>query len=248
MEAAAAVATEYLLAAPDAETSGSLTAPLQTGPRGVSGLNDDDDSSVRSWTMSAVLCCKFCLAQLLVNMVLSFAFPLGFFWVIFYPHTATAPTSYAVMSPQVLVAIVASPWMCAVVSGGLLPMSMPEAFQSGWFGTLSTRDARRLHCVLPCLRSRYGLVRHLALGTLVAPAWISAMLVLLRHFVGTRLSATLFIYLVPAYIATLPLVLLPLAVLGFAAPASYARVRETMPMHGSVIGKGIRRLLYAPLC
>ena len=64
------------------------------------------------------------------------------------------------------------------------------------------------------------------------------------------MSATTFIFFGPACLAVLPLLVLPLGMLGFAIPANYARVeaKMTVPSGTSVLRTLIHRAMMAPLC
>jgi hypothetical protein len=230
---------EYLLEGLAEDVADTALKPLPPGETGQPHMS-----------VAALVCGRFCIAQIVVNCALSFCFPLGFFWLLWSPHSplVTHEVTYRWNDPHVLSPIIMSPWLCGLISGAFLPIGLPDAWQNGWFAPMHARTAARVRARLPCLGARHGAVRHFTLACLVALVWVPAALVAVRFGLGGELRAQTFVLFVPAYIGTLPLALVPLALLGFAVPHAFLRVRSFMPTDGPIVRRMLRRVLNAPLC
>lgn len=171
-----------------------------------------------------LLSSPFVLGQTLFNVVASFCGPLLCFWLIF-----SRGGPYAWNSGEVLGPICASPLACAILAPAFVPIGMTDAVSRGWFGPVPSHDdgVRCLARFLPSLRSagvwRVGVVRHLVLGLQLSCVAIAGILVA-GYALGPDLLAWTQIWFSVAYIALLPIVVLPLALLGFALESHLERV------------------------
>ena len=205
----------------------------------------NDDAAPPSATVCSILCSPFCLLQLLFNITASFAGPLACFWLIF-----------SSMGPEVwdggpmLSVVIASPWACALAANAFIPIGIPDAFAYGWFAVVPTERLSCTLCLFPFLHCRLGVIRHLCLGCYAAILWIPAVGLLARYVEGPEMSADTFVFFGPACIAALPVLVVPLGLLGFALPANYARVEAKMTTAPGVgpLEKTIRRAILAPTC
>lgn len=221
---------EYVLAPPDAESARAvIDDPPAQQMRAPSADQADSSASYDRgllsggpppFTVKRLLLSPFVVAQTMLNVALSFAFPLLFFWFLFSPAGPIAVAShYAWDSSLCCGVIIASPLACAVIPNGLAPIGMPEAVAKGWFGTLRTGTARQLLQFFPPLRPCVGVQRHLILGFIAALVWIPAGFAVARFaLTGPEgIPAWIFILFGPAYIATLPIALVPAGLLGLCA-------------------------------
>lgn len=196
----------------------------------------------------ALLCSPFCVGQTVVNIVASFVFPLAFFAFMYDTKGPVATQkTYSWLDSTPLGVVLASPWIAAVLSCGPLPIGLPEALQKRWFGTLAAHDVRWLLGWQRCgpLRIQRGVLRHLALGTLVAPLCIPLGLLALRYGAGDTFSDGTLVWFCSTYIALLPILIVPLGLLGFALPLNYQRVEERLPL--TVAGQSASRKLLGRL-
>jgi hypothetical protein len=163
-------------------------------------------------TVCGVICSRFCILQTIFNTVASFLGPLMCFWYLFSP-TEGGSTSYNINSGPVMGAIVASPFASAVFSLAFAPLSMLEAVDNGWFGTIRPADpglrrASRLLCYLGEGRVwRRAFTRHALLGGLIAPIWIPAGLSIAGNLVADEhgdIQPWPMIIFSVTYIATIP--------------------------------------------
>jgi len=203
----------------------------------------------RNFSLAKLMCTPFALGQLIFNMVMSGLGPAVCFYLIFH-HTAPKHWNGA---PMLGVAI-ASPWGGAVLSLAWAPVGIPDAVAKGWFGVVQPSAVPRTLRLFPFLRVRVGVLRHLGLGTLAALLWMPPLLLLAYygegHGHGEPMHADDFIIFAPAFLAVLPLFILPLGLLGFALPENYARVEAKMsaPEGSGVFCTLVHRGLHAPLC
>ena len=176
---------------------------------------------------SLLLSSPFVLGQTLFNVVASFCGPLLCFWLLF-----SGGGPYAWNSGEVLGPIIASPLACAILAPAFVPIGMTDAVSKGWFGPVPSHDdgVRRLARFLPFLRPadvwRVGAVRHLVLGTQLSCVAIPPGILIARYALGPDLPAWTQIWFSVAYIALLPIVVLPLALLGFALEPNLERVEN----------------------
>ena len=197
---------------------------------------------LRSW---------FCLAQVTVNVVLSLVFPMGFLWVIFSPHSFISTTTrYAWNDSTPMGVVLASPWAGTFISCGTLPVALPDALDNGWFGLLPAQSVRRVSCVLPFLRPRLGIVRHLLIGTLAALFFIPAGFAVFRYVVGPVMSAETLIVACAMYISSIPIFVVPLGLLGFGLPKNFERVQVNFERTngGHPLCRTLKRILISPTC
>ncbi len=205
-----------------------------------------DDTGARRFTsLCGLLCTPFCLGQILFNLIASFGGPLVCFYLIF---TSMGPESWD-GAPMIGIAL-ASPFACALCSLAFIPVGIPDAAAHGWFGIIEPHSVACLLRAMPFLRCRIGAVRHLCVGCVVGVLWIPTVYYLARFVEGPVMSARTFVFFGPACIAALPLLVLPLGLLGFALPDNYARIEAIMAstVREGPIVKLIRRGLLAPTC
>ena len=114
---------------------------------------------------------------------------------------------------------------------------------------------RCLSWVLPFLGEhwlwRYGVLRHLALGTVLALLWVPAGMLCANFVLRGQLSAVATLWFSVIYCSSLPLAAIPLGLLGFAVAPNYARVAANMATpddEPSPIWRLARRALHAPRC
>lgn len=250
---------EYLVATPDDEAAAAAPGRSSDALPGLSDSNlvnalagEESDfaplvgSRLRS--SCQVVCSAFCFAQIILNVTLSLVFPLGFLWVLFSPQSfiSSKPT-YAWDDPTPLGVVVASPWIGTLISCGTLPVGLPEAMANGWFGELKPNSARCVGVALPFLRLPH-VFRHLACGSVAALLYIPAGLCAFRYLLGPTLRADAMVIACACYIASIPVLVVPLGLLGFAVPGNCERVRRRMPTDGHPVLRVLRRLALAPTC
>ena len=126
--------------------------------------------------------------------------------------------------PAVLVYII-SPWATAVPALLFVPGGIPQATKWKWFGIVELQSAQRVLTVLPFLRIQHGVTRRICIGTVAAVVWIPIVFLLTRYAAGPVLTTWEFIFWGPACIAVLvlPLLTMPLGLLGYALPCNYER-------------------------
>ncbi len=211
---------------------------------------------VGSLTICGVLVSRFCVLQTLFNVAMSFLGPLFCFWFLF-----SAKGPYALTSGPVSGAIIASPFASAVISLSFAPLSMVEAADNGWFGVVrrSNRTLERISRFLCFLGEgkafRRGVARHALIGCFVAVPAIPVGLAYARMVVAGpdgMLEAWDMIIFSVTYIAMMPLLVMPLGLLGFALEPNFERVRERMVAAKQAekhpIRQLVRRALVAPCC
>ena len=210
-----------------------------------------DDASIRKppqFSACGLLCSPFVVTQVVFNVVASFGGPLLCFYLMF-----ASGGPYPWLSGEVLGPIIASPIAGCVCSLAFAPLSMPEMTAKGWFGIVLPADVRRISYVFPFLGRakawRIGVVRHLMLALLLAVVVIPPALVLVSPLVfGPDLGAWTFIWLAIAYISVLPIVIIPLGLLGFAIEPNYARVQALMSNDSRPMRRLLLRAMRAPQC
>lgn len=202
-----------------------------------------DQFVVRRFSPCGLLFTPFCLGQIIFNVIASFAGPLACFWLIF---TSMGPESW--LGAPMLGIGIASPWACAICSLAFLPVGIPDASKQGWFGIIELESVPCTMRILPFLHVRVGILRHLCIGTVAAALWCPPVFVLARFVEGPMMSAKTFVWFGPSCLAVLPLLVVPLGLLGFALPANYARVEAIMAVRGGTLVKVVRRGILAPTC
>ena len=196
-----------------------------------------------------IICSGFCLFQVVLNVALSFIVPLGFLWLLLSPDGPISTTErYAWDAWTPLSIIVPSPWVTTLIGCGTLPIGLPDALAHRWYGRLTAQDACALQRCLPVLRPRVGVLRHLACGTLAALFYVPAAGCVVRFVLGPVIRTNTLVLACATYIATIPIVVIPLGLLGFAIPSHYERVYRRMPVDGHPVCRLVRRLVIAPTC
>mmetsp|Transcript_1026 Transcript_1026/g.2854 ORF Transcript_1026/g.2854 Transcript_1026/m.2854 type:complete len:230 (-) Transcript_1026:304-993(-) len=185
-----------------------------------------EPNMARQFTLRSLLLSKFVLGQTAFNVTASFAGPLLCFALIFGNGGP-----YAWNSGEVLGPICASPMACSVLALAFAPIGMTDAIGKGWYGPVAPTEVQCLACVLPFLGSapvwRFGVVRHLALGAMLSCVAIPPAICIARYALGPELAAWTQIWFSIIYISILPLIVIPLGLLGFAVKPNLERV-ETM--------------------
>ena len=132
------------------------------------------------------------------------------------------------------------------------PIGMPDAVRRSWFGPVPLSQAHRLSWVFPFLGKhwlwRYGVVRHFVIGLQVAIVAIPSGLVLARYAFGPTLSAWTQIWLSVVYIATMPILVVPMGFLAFALEPNLEIVERRMSDDPKCFHRLLKRALQAPLC
>ena len=165
----------------------------------------------------------------IANLLVSFAGPLLCLWLLFdkLSHGPFAWDSLPVLGP-----VLTTPWVASVLTGGTLPIGMPEAYDTAMFVLLEPEQLVVLRRVFPFLGShprwRRGIVRHLCLGTQLAVFTLPAALLLAKYGLGGEMGTWTHIWFLLAEIFLLTVFITPLAALGFMIQPNYERVRERM--------------------
>mmetsp|Transcript_26647 Transcript_26647/g.74488 ORF Transcript_26647/g.74488 Transcript_26647/m.74488 type:complete len:249 (+) Transcript_26647:78-824(+) len=215
-----------------------------------------------------LLATPFVIGQTLFNIVASFCGPLFFFWIIFHKLPSAKPC-YAWYSGEVLGPVVITPLASSILALAWAPIGIPDALPKRWFAYVRERDVSTgpLSFVW-FLRYRYGILRHCMMGLLLSCVAIPIMLALVVFIFAEsdsvygdrpddpgsaglpagecyngQLTAWTQTFVSVTYIGILPIIIIPLGLLGFAVEPNLDRVNKIFEGK-NIILKG----LYSPLC
>lgn len=169
-------------------------------------------------SVSDVLCSKFAIVHVLVSMSTSFIIPFGFMSLICL-HLADEGTRNA----QYLSFILLSPFLTAILSPFLVPLSWPEANEKQSISVLSQTHFPHY---IPFFRSdglfRFAITRHLFIGMLLAVVWIP--IGVLSTLITSKVSTIAYIACLSVYVSLISVCVIPLALLSFSIKPNHERV------------------------
>lgn len=193
-----------------------------------------------------LLLSSFVIVQTLFGCVVSLGGPMLVFWLMFRDEP------YNRLGGELVSNILLSPFLCALLSLALAPLSMPEAVEGGIFFVVRSSSAAPLARWLPFLRSdgvwKFGAARHLAIGFLCELVAAPPALLVARYGLPELVTSWEVIWFSVTYIALLPIVCVPLGLLAFAVEPNYVRVEEMMSNDPMPARRLFQRLVWSPLC
>lgn len=194
-----------------------------------------------------VMTSKYCVAQVIFNMVGSCVGPTFCFWILF---AVIGQGPYYWYGPQVLGPIGGGTFFSSILCMVLQPMGMPDAVQKGWFRVIRTQDVPS--CLLCLIKWRNGMARHLCVAVALIPIyWAPA--VLLARFVACdeenaegeliMMATWTQIWFGVIYSITIAPSVTMIGLLGFALEHNYARVERTMSQAPNPLLRFVLRFL-----
>ena len=197
---------------------------------------DTRPASTQYYTFYQIICSRFMAIQVISAIILSFLVPFGLFSLIFIPMGVIGTRS-----AQSLSVIIMSPWLCGVFSPLLIPLSLPEATRKNLIGPIHTSNFHHQNML------KYGIVRHLILGTGAAIIWIPIGLVI-SFSLQASINALYFVVYACMYISFISGSIIPFSILGFCMYPNYIRTISLMSMHPVMWKRLFYRMIKCPLC
>lgn len=176
-------------------------------------------------SVGEVLKSKYCVAQVIFNMVGSLAGPTFCFWILF---AVIGQGPYLWYGPQVLGPVGGGTFFSSILCMALQPMGMPEAVSKGWFHVVRASDVPAW--LLWLIRPRNGMARHLRVAVALIPVYWPPTILLARYAVGPVMATWTQIWFGVVYSIFLAPATTAIGLLGFALEHNYARVEATMSM------------------
>ena len=229
-------------------------APRYDGGEGLSGggpsggtnpVDGDEDAPEGTASISEVLMSTYVLGNLLLSAVLTFLFPLLFFYFIFILGRVDQHPDgrFAWTANHVVVTLGIGPLVTALAAGASFTLFLTENHAAGRFPLLCKESVARLECCLPCVALsrgcwRFSVVRHLVIGLVASAVLVpSGYCAYIFGYTFNPFGAwatvlpwtTVF---VPVLYVTITVpVVIPWCCLGYAVPANYARVARLHAKH-----------------
>ena len=180
-------------------------------------------------SVSAVLCSKFVVVQVILNVVASIVGPIVMFALLFAvlkqgPYDSDGPELVGVGWGSLIM----SPLLIFM----MMPVAMPEAVEAGWFKPIRLETCGRWRFFLPFLGThrcwRWAPARHLCLGGLVGIVYFPSLLLIAHYVMGPTLSTRTLIWFLVCYTAALAPPVTALGCLGYAVEHNLAPTIGTM--------------------
>ena len=194
------------------------------------------------WTMGRVLCCAFTVSQTVLSAVLGGGITFGVFTLLLL-----ATPYYGITDTKVLLALILLPVASAIFAPMFAPMALPEAAEKGWIGHVRVDDLPFCLRCLPFLRATHAISRHAILGVTIASIWIPAGLFALSQILAPPYHRSTVAIFATLYNASIAMVVMPCALLGFCVQPNFERVIGRMSMHEDKLQRLVQRVLRVPL-
>ena len=193
-------------------------------------------------SVSAVLCSKFVVVQVILNVVASIVGPIAMFALLFAvlkqgPYDSDGPGLVGVGWGSLIM----SPLLIFM----MMPVAMPEAVEAGWFKPIRLETCGRWRIFLPFLGThrcwRWAPARHLCLGGLVGIVYFPSLLLIAHYVMGPTLSTRTLIWFLVCYTAALAPPVTALGCLGYAVEHNLAPTIGMMRPHKNPCIRTLKR-------
>ena len=193
-------------------------------------------------SVSAVLCSKFVVVQVLLNVVASIIGPIVMFALLF---AVLKQGPYESDGPELVGVGWGSLIMSPLLIFMMMPVAMPEAVEAGWFKPIRLETCGRWRFFLPFLGThrcwRWAPARHLCLGGLVGIVYFPSLLLIAHYVMGPTLSTRTLIWFLVCYTAALAPPVTALGCLGYAVEHNLAPTIGMMRPHKNPCIRTLKR-------
>ena len=193
-------------------------------------------------SVSAVLCSKFVVVQVLLNVVASIIGPIVMFALLF---AVLKQGPYESDGPELVGVGWGSLIMSPLLIFMMMPVAMPEAVEAGWFKPIRLETCGRWRFFLPFLGThrcwRWAPARHLCLGGLVGIVYFPSLLLIAHYVMGPSLSTRTLIWFLVCYTAALAPPVTALGCLGYAVEHNLAPTIGMMRPHKNPCIRTLKR-------
>ena len=193
-------------------------------------------------SVSAVLCSKFAVVQVILNVVASIIGPIVMFALLF---AVLKQGPYESDGPELVGVGWGSLIMSPLLIFMMMPVAMPEAVEAGWFKPIRLETCGRWRFFLPFLGThrcwRWAPARHLCLGGLVGIVYFPSLLLIAHYVMGPTLSTRTLIWFLVCYTAALAPPVTALGCLGYAVEHNLAPTIGMMRPHKNPCIRTLKR-------
>ena len=193
-------------------------------------------------SVSQVLCSKFVVVQVILNVVASIIGPIVMFALLF---AVLKQGPYESDGPELVGVGWGSLIMSPLLIFMMMPVAMPEAVEAGWFKPIRLETCGRWRFFLPFLGThrcwRWAPARHLCLGGLVGIVYFPSLLLIAHYVMGPTLSTRTLIWFLVCYTAALAPPVTALGCLGYAVEHNLAPTIGMMRPHKNPCIRTLKR-------
>ena len=193
-------------------------------------------------SVSQVLCSKFVVVQVILNVVASIIGPIVMFALLF---AVLKQGPYESDGPELVGVGWGSLIMSPLLIFMMMPVAMPEAVEAGWFRPIRLETCGRWRFFLPFLGThrcwRWAPARHLCLGGLVGIVYFPSLLLIAHYVMGPTLSTRTLIWFLVCYTAALAPPVTALGCLGYAVEHNLAPTIGMMRPHKNPCIRTLKR-------
>ena len=220
-------------------TPAALRPPARVRASSTLGLFPEESYAE---SVSAVLCSKFVVVQVILNVVASIIGPIVMFALLF---AVLKQGPYESDGPELVGVGWGSLIMSPLLIFMMMPVAMPEAVEAGWFRPIRLETCGRWRFFLPFLGThrcwRWAPARHLCLGGLVGIVYFPSLLLIAHYVMGPTLSTRTLIWFLVCYTAALAPPVTALGCLGYAVEHNLAPTIGMMRPHKNPCIRTLKR-------
>ena len=223
----------------DQATPAALRPPARVRASSTLGLFPEESYAE---SVSQVLCSKFVVVQVILNVVASIIGPIVMFALLF---AVLKQGPYESDGPELVGVGWGSLIMSPLLIFMMMPVAMPEAVEAGWFRPIRLETCGRWRFFLPFLGThrcwRWAPARHLCLGGLVGIVYFPSLLLIAHYVMGPTLSTRTLIWFLVCYTAALAPPVTALGCLGYAVEHNLAPTIGMMRPHKNPCIRTLKR-------
>ena len=220
-------------------TPAALRPPARVRASSTLGLFPEESYAE---SVSQVLCSKFVVVQVILNVVASIIGPIVMFALLF---AVLEQGPYESDGPELVGVGWGSLIMSPLLIFMMMPVAMPEAVEAGWFKPIRLETCGRWRFFLPFLGThrcwRWAPARHLCLGGLVGIVYFPSLLLIAHYVMGPTLSTRTLIWFLVCYTAALAPPVTALGCLGYAVEHNLAPTIGMMRPHKNPCIRTLKR-------